>query len=218
MPNARYLQNKINDFGFEVEGFPYQQLEQAIANDQAEFQLEYPILLSGLCTAGVTVFFRRTENGQSYSVDRYRVKFRQGGSRDIERIQMFYTCKGMDISLKEACNLLQGRAINKDMTDDVGMSFNAWVQLNFEEKDQRDNYRFMQYGSEYGFNLEKAIMKYPIRELQTEQGKADLIHSLKKGNQPLVVFEIRQKEKNMLIAACPKYKTITILPVHLRKV
>jgi ribosomal protein L12E/L44/L45/RPP1/RPP2 len=93
-----------------------------------------------------------------------------------------------------------------------GQKYNAWIQLNFGEKDSYDNYKVRQYRPQYGFDLEKTLQKYPIAELKQQDLKTVLIKSLKKGNRHPVTFEKSNKTERMLIEANPQYKTINIFP------
>jgi hypothetical protein len=46
-------------------------------------------------------------------------------------IQTFYTEKGHGITMKEAYNLLDGRAVNKDFQKAEGQKYNAWGKTRF---------------------------------------------------------------------------------------
>jgi hypothetical protein len=42
------------------------------------------------------------------------------------------------VTLKEAFNLLEGRAAHKELSGKEG-KFNAWIQLDFKEKEENGN-------------------------------------------------------------------------------
>jgi len=135
---------------------------------------------------------------------------RRGDDPETDRTQTFYISKGTGITLKEAFNLLQGRAVNKDLTNVEGEKYNAWLQLNFEEIDINHNYKVRQFSKQYGYDLEKVLEKYPIRELQLEESKILLFKALKRGNLQPVHFLKANKAEKMFVEACPQFKTINI--------
>ena len=98
-----------------------------------------------------------------------------------------------------------------------GEKYKAWIRLDFGEKDLHDNYKIKQYGLRYGYDLEKVLEKYPIRELQEEKTKAELYRSLQRGNRQSVTFDKPTKSERMYIEANPMFKTINIYP-HVVKV
>src|SRR5882672_1512693 len=131
-------------------------------------------------------------------------------------MQTFYIFKGTGITLKEAFNLLQGRAVNKNLTNLDGEKYNAWIQLDFGTRTSGNNYRVRQFRAQYGYDLEKILYTYPIRELQEDELKANLIRSLKKGNIHPVTFAKTNKIEKMYIEACPQFKTISIYSLAVR--
>ena len=100
--------------------------------------------------------------------------------------------------------------MNKDLVSMEGQKYNAWIQLDFGEKDQYNNYKVRQFREQYGYDLEKTLEKYPIRELGNTELRADMIKSLKKGNRHAVSFDKITKTEKMFIEANPQFKTINI--------
>src|ERR1044071_10399868 len=102
-----------------------------------------------------------------YFFNSYQLNLKQENTSDIMK-QTFYINKGNNITLKEAYNLMNGRAINKDLTNKEGQVYNAWVQMDFKETDKNGNYQLKHYHQNYGFDLEKELTKYSIKELENE--------------------------------------------------
>jgi hypothetical protein len=48
---------------------------------------------------------------------------------------------GMTVKPKEAYNILQGRAVFKEIISPKSDKYNAWLQLNFKELDAYGNYK-----------------------------------------------------------------------------
>lgn len=100
--------------------------------------------------------------------------------------RLFYFTKNSGITAKEAYNLLSGRSVNKDLTNKEGQPYNAWLQLDFNEKDKNDNFKVKQYHQGYGYELEAVLNRYPIKELGNDEEKVKL-KSLEKGKAGLFV-------------------------------
>jgi hypothetical protein len=91
-------------------------------------------------------------------------------------------------TLKESYNLLSGRPVFKDLVNQEGQAYQAWVKLNFKNTQQNGNFEIKQYHTNYGFNLEKTLANYPIKELTNPQYKASLMDSLHRGNLQKATF------------------------------
>jgi hypothetical protein len=55
-----------------------------------------------------------------------------------------------------------------------GHEYQAWVKLNFKNTMNNGNYEMKQYHTNYGFDLEKTLGHYPIKELANPQYKESL--------------------------------------------
>ncbi|MDP4150054.1 MAG: hypothetical protein Q8927_14650 [Bacteroidota bacterium] len=210
--NLEFLQDSLKYLGFGEKLLLNQQLEESIAGEPKEFQLDTEHFFDEDHKLELALYFRRSEQADMYFFNKYEARLRSATDLELDRAQVFYISKGRGVTLKEAFNLLQGRAVNKDLTDADGQKYNAWIQLNFLEKDQYDNYKVKQFRPQYGYDLEKTLEKYPIKELKNEELKAGLIRSLKKGNLHPVSFQKILKTEKMFIEANPQYKTINIFP------
>lgn len=128
---------------------------------------------------------------------------------DNEKVsQTFYLNNGKGVTAKEAFNLLEGRAVNKDLVKKQGEKYNAWIQLDFAHKKPDEPFKVKQFHSNYGFDLEKELAKYPFRELSDQAQKDDLIKSLKKGNLHSVNVETAEGNRKQFIKASPEQRTI----------
>jgi hypothetical protein len=123
--------------------------------------------------------------------------------------QTFYVNKG-GITMKEAYNLMEGRAVYKDLTNKEEQIYKAWVQLDFKEADTNGNFKLNHYHQNYGYDLETALSKHPIKELQNPEYKKYLIDSLKKGNLQSATFIKDGNENKQYIEANPQFKTINV--------
>jgi hypothetical protein len=208
--NLEFLQSSLKYLGFGEKLLLNQQLTEQVAAEPKEFKLETAAFFDEDHKMEVTLHFRRSDQLDMYFFNKYDARLSSGEDTEPERAQTFYINKGWGITLREAYNLLQGRAVNKDLVSMEGQKYNAWIQLNMEEKDQHNNYKVKQFRAQYGYDLEKTLENYPIRELKNAMLKANLIRALRKGNRHPVSFDKSGKIEKMFIEANPQYKTINI--------
>ncbi|HEY4063791.1 MAG TPA: hypothetical protein VGM30_17905 [Puia sp.] len=210
--NLAFLQDSLKYLGFGEGGVLDEQLKGEISRESKEFQLFTEAYFDENSKLEAALHFRRGDLSDMYFFNKYEALLRYSVESMPERGQTFYINKGAGITFKEAFNLLQGRSVYKNLVNLDGEKYNAWLQLNFEEKDHHGNYRTKQFGVRYGYDVDKILEKYPIRELQHEETKAMLIRSLRKGNLQLVSFIKSSKTEKMYIEVNPQYKTLNIYP------
>jgi len=209
--NLSFLLDSLKFLGFGERPALNEQLEERITQEVPEFQLYTESFYDEDYKLETLLHFRRAEKYDMYFFNKYEALLRRGDDPETDRTQTFYINKGTGITLKEAFNLLQGRAVNKDLTNVEGEKYNAWLQLNFEEIDLNHNYKVRQFGKRYGYDLEKVLEKYPIRELQLEESRVLLLKALKRGNlQPVHLLKANNKTEKMFIEASPQFKTINL--------
>jgi hypothetical protein len=67
-----------------------------------------------------------------------------------------------------------------------------------------------QFSEQYGYDLEKTLSNFPIKEMGSEEQKLMLISSLKKGNVQQVTMERDGSQSKYFIEAVPQYKNINV--------
>ena len=113
---------------------------------------------------------------------------------------------------------MNGRSVNKDLVNAEGQKFNAWLQLDFSQSDDKGGHKFRQFHTGYGYNLENELAKHPIKELGDQLSKERLMQSLERGNLHQVTFVKGDREDKMFIEANPQFKTLNIYNGELKKV
>jgi hypothetical protein len=127
--------------------------------------------------------------------------------------QTFWIEKGKGFTAEQAANLIQGRSVYRDDLLNVGgNAYKAWVKLDFDKpKDRHQNYSTNQYHDpSYGFNLEKTLDKYNIKELADPAKRELLEASLRSGNRPMVTSVKEGQEVKLYIEAVPRYSQINM--------
>ena len=218
--NLDYINNQIKYLGF-GEGY-HEALKEAMnptaiesGSDKIDFTISKefysPLNSEKKQEVDFTLHFGKGKESNMYFLNSYSAQVK-GLQEDTKEAQKFYINKGKGITAKEAFNLLSGRAVNKDLTNKEGVTYNAWVKLKpAEDNGERKNRDFQIFGENYGFDLEKTLSKYPIKEMETPEASDKLMNSLKKGNLQAVTFSQNGEEATKLISANPQFKNLDVL-------
>lgn len=217
----------IKNFEFLRDGLRYMGFGDKL-NNELEIKLkeqpdEFKLNLVGEFTkngvndkVNYTLDFKKSDQTDMFFFNRYQATLKNENP-ELERSQTFYVTKNSGITAKEAYNLLSGRAVNKDLSTKEGQPYNAWLQLDFQEKDKNDNYKVKQYHAGYGYDLEMTVAKYPIREQVEPDQKASLLKSLEKGNMTQVTFVKEGRDEKMFVTANPQFKTLDLYDSQMQK-
>lgn len=212
--NFEYLRDQIKFTGF---GEALEDnLKTAIEKGKPEFKLNH-YTQYGNDTVTTELNFSKSKQSDMYFFNSYQVGLQKEGTP--ERLeQTFYINKGNNITLKEAYNLMSGRSVNKDLTNKEGQVFNAWIQMDFKQSSENGNFKLKHYHQNYGYDLEEALSKHPIRELTNSEFKNNLIESLKKGNLQSATFQKDGVDQKHYIEASPQFKTINVYDGNMQRV
>ena len=210
--NLDYLKDNLKYLGFGEKLYP--ELEKNIQQGSPEFSLKLQNEYNK-DKMEAQLHFRRSEQSDMYFFNRYDAKI---ATNSDAHSQTFYLNKGYGVTLKEAYNLLSGRSINKDLTNKEGQLYNAWVQLDFKQSDEKGNFKMKQYHQNYGYDLEKVLNNHPIKELTNEQDKTRLMESLNKGNRQSVTFIDNGSEQKHYIEANPQFKSLNVYDAGMKRV
>lgn len=208
--NYAYLKDQIKYSGF-GEGLD-EELRTAIESGKTDFKLKHYTKYEE-DKLETKLSFSKSKQTDMYFFNSYRVSLQKESSPDNLE-QSFYMNPGNNITLKEAYNLMSGRAVNKDLTNKEGELFNAWIQMDFKQSNESGNFKLKYYHQNYGFELEKALSKHPIRELSNDEFKEKLMESLKKGNLQSVTFQTDGGNVKHFIEANPQFKTINVYDLN----
>ncbi|MBS7233972.1 hypothetical protein KHA90_23470 [Flavobacterium psychroterrae] len=212
--NFEYLRDQIKytGFGEALES----QLKEKMQKEEPNFTLTHNAQY-GNDTATATLNFKKSDQSDIYFFNSYKVELQKENSKENLE-QTFYINKGSNITMKEAYNLMEGRSVNKDLTNKEGEIYNSWVQIDFKQSETNGNFKLNHYHQNYGYDLEAALSKHPIKELETPKYKEDLINSLKKGNLQSATFQKEGNEIKQYIEASPQFKTINVYDSNLQRI
>lgn len=204
--NFEYLSDQIKYTGF-GEGHT-EKLRENLLAQAPSFTLVHQNQY-GNDKVQATLQFRKSDQSDMYFFNSYKVELDKENAKNTME-QTFYINKGSNITMKEAYNLMEGRAVNKDLTSREGEAYNAWVQLDFKETDNSGNFKQNHFHQNYGYDLEQALAKHPIKELENPEQKVDLLNSLEKGNRQAVQFVKDGQEVRHFVEANPQFKSINV--------
>jgi len=213
--NLDYINNQIKYLGF-GEGHS-EALKEAMREGREK--IDFPIskeFYSPLNSekkqeVDFTLHFGKGKESNMYFLNSYSAQLK-GLPEDNNESQKFYINKGKGITAKESFNLLSGRAVNKDLTNKEGVTYNAWIKLKpSEANSEKGNRDFQIFGENYGFDLEKTLSKYPVKEMETPEAADRLGNSLKKGNLQAVTFSENGQEATKFISPNPQFKNLDVL-------
>lgn len=213
--NFEYLRDQVRYSGF---GDSLQsELREKMQQGPASFELFHNASFGKDRTAAV-LYFRKSDQQDMYFFNKYLVVLRPEDPMRITE-QTFFINKGNNITLKEAYNLLSGRAVNKDLSNKEGQVYNAWLQLDFKQSEGNGNFAIRQFHQNYGFDLERALTGLPIKELGNEQEKSRLLESLRKGNlHPVTLLQTDGREAKHFLEVSPQFKAVHVYDEQLRRV
>ncbi len=211
--NFEYLKDNIKYQGFGET--LYGDLENQLKKGESEFNLGFKTQLNKT-DIEATLHFKKSDSTDMYFFNKYAIRV-SNEKKDETMAQTFYMNKGQGITLKEAYNLLNGRAVHKELTDKQDQKYQAWVQLDFGVKDKNGNYERKQFHQNYGYDIKEALSYYPIKEMMKEEEKEKLVRSLEKGNLQMVTLETPAKDIKVFIEASPQFKSVNLYDSSLKR-
>ncbi|WP_254412121.1 hypothetical protein [Dyadobacter diqingensis] len=205
--NFEYLRDQIKFTGFG------QDLEAALKENLAKAQTEFRLAHTaqyGKDELSSSLHFKKSSQSDMYFFNSYSASLKKQNETDAVKQTFYINREGGNITQKEAYNLLDGRAVNKDLVSKEGKLYNAWVQLDFKESALNGNFKFKQFSEKYGFDLEKSIAKLPIKELSDNSDKTRILESLRKGNRQAVTLSSNGSDQKVFIEANPQFKAVVV--------
>ncbi|WP_276347940.1 hypothetical protein [Daejeonella sp. JGW-45] len=205
--NVEFLQSQLKNFGFGET--LNKDLASGIQKGLKEFQLqtEIPHFNNRM---DYTLHLRKSDTTDMYFINRYDASLKHSDA-SLDKSQTFYVNNGSSITAKEAFNLLEGRAVHKELKTQEQVKYKAWIKLDFDTKTDSGNHKIKQFGEKYGYDLEKALDGFTIKELADPNQKVDLMRSLERGNvQSVTVVRDGGKEARYFIEASPQYKNVNV--------
>jgi hypothetical protein len=212
--NFKYLNDQIRYTGFGDDH--YRELKEKIQSQVPEFTIAHHAVF-GDEQAKAELYFKKSQQSDMYFFNRYALEMKNQNNESIYA-QSFRISREFSITLKEGYNLMNGRAVYKEINPKEGEKYHVWFQLNLKETDLTGNFKMKQFHEKYGYHLQESLAKYPIKELSTEQHSESLLRSLERGNRQSVKITHEGKEQKMFIEANPQFKSLNIFNSEMLRV
>lgn len=211
--NLQYLTDNIKYMGF-GENLKAD-LEKNMNEGKAEFQLNYSAEINKK-PFEATLNFRKSDSTDMYFFNNYQATLEKSNGEKVD--QTFYLNKGKGATAKEAYNLLDGRAVHKELVTKEGQQYKAWIQLDPNNRDTNNNAVVKQFHENYGFDLKASVEKFPVVELKDPEKEKTLMQSLQKGNVQSVTIEKDGNNHKVFIEADPQYKKVNLYDANMKPV
>jgi len=212
--NFEYLRDQVKFTGF-GEGLE-NELKESILQGKENFTLQYHAQYQQDYLQA-TLNFNKSKETDLYFFNSYKMELQKAGnSTDLS--QQFYIHKGNNITMKEAYNLLSGRSVYKELINQKGEGYKAWIQLDFKQTDNHGNFKMNQYHENYGYDLNKEVEKHNIEQYTNLQYREDFLDSLKKGNLHAVNIQKGDESVKVFVEANPQYKSVNIYDTNFKKI
>lgn len=194
-----FIENQFKRIGAK-EAFTDNLIEQMKAGVQ---NIEHPFDKMYDGNAAKALFYlKKSDSSDLYFLNKYDLGIRKDGQTN-EVKQTFYLNDfkksntkeewnpnrfNTTFTFKEAVNYSLGYPVLKTFKNQSGEEYHAWVKANFKNKLSNGNYEMNQYHLKNGFDLEKVLSNFSIKELANATYKERLIESLQRGNLQSVTF------------------------------
>ena len=209
MKNYDYLKNQVKFLGF-GENLD-NDLKEKIQTQDQDFTIPHQTKF-GQDEVSSTLHFSKSKESEMYFFNGYDLALKQPGKDDVLN-QSYYVGKENNYTLKERYNMLDGRAVFKELNKlvEVGegdekklkatdQTYKAWKDLDFKQTDKQGNF----LTKTMFWDHVKLLEKYPLKELETPYDRSRLIASLEKGNVTKVTVIKDGEEIKGTMAANPR--------------
>ncbi len=213
--NYDYLSKQLRNTGFGDE--LNEQLKEKMQKQEAQFALTFQKSY-GKDETVATLHFKKSEESDMYFYNRFSLMLQSEKHPDAIKQTFYINPKADNITLKEAYNLMSGRAVHKELSNKEGEKYNAWLQIDFKDTDMNGNYKMKQFHQNYGYDLKAVIASYPIKELADDLQKQRLMESLERGNRQSVTMDLGGKEVKIYIEASPQFKSLNLYDADMKRV
>ena len=211
--NFSYLTKRLQEAGFG------QDLNEALQNmllDQpSSFELPHKVCF-GKQVLEVKVYVKKWKEADEAKVNLYYIqKFHASLSREyrVDPIEQdfYFGNTTPSVTIQQAYNLLCGRAVYREnLSNKDKVTYNAWVQLDFNQTDSKGNYKWQYYTDNYGYDVVEELLKYPIVGLTIPAAADALVSALQQGYREEVSMLVCGKQESYYLEALPKFKSLVV--------
>lgn len=207
--NLEFLKERLYFLGF------IEKLNKALEDKMKTGDKEFKLAIDAdLESKGATknlkyvLDFAKSDKQDRYFLNSYTATMKNGDS--VEASQKIFLNYGSGMSARESFNLLEGRSVHKTLKNREGEPYNAWLKIDVTQQDKYGNNKLKPYTSGWNYDLSSQLHKLPIKELQDNSQKDELLYKLKKGDLVSVNFVIDKQDVKRYIEANPAGRNVLI--------
>lgn len=197
---------------------PVTDLLNKLKEGKDDFQLIHQKKIGNDTVTARLNFKKSDQDASMYFFNSFDVLFKKQGEQETMQ-QNFRISYGNDFRFDEAYKLMNGRSINKTfvMTDkqdrDIKQEINATAYMDFKNADRYGNFEIVKV---YGYDLEKKLEGYPIKELENEAIKSEIISDLKKGEIIAVTMNTKNGDIEMRMTANAQFDSLNLYDAKMK--
>ncbi|RWU08125.1 hypothetical protein [Pedobacter chitinilyticus] len=214
--NFDYLAKQLAYSGFSE--ISQQELEKKMLKDKEEFSIEHSAMI-GKDKVHVTLNFAKGKNRpelsdkEYYFFNSFDMQLQKEGQENAikQNFGMYY---GNSFSMHEAYNLMDGRSVNKTFISKDKEPYNAWAYIDFKKTTDDGNFQMKRA---FNFDLDKALQKLPIKNIEVEKVRENLAANLGRGTIQMVNFVYGDREEKRYIEAAPRYNGINLYDENMKR-
>lgn len=206
--NSEFLKRALLNLGFGEQ--LNHELDKQVSQKSPEFKLNAQNEYNGQ-KVDYLLHFKAGDNADMYFFNKYDAAFQKENGK--EQHQTFYINKGNGVTAKEAFNLMEGRAVFKQMTNKQEEKYHTWIKLDDKDLTDAGNKRIKQHS----FDVEKFLDGKGIKQMENPSSKEELVRSLKKGNRQMITIDQKGTDDKFFIAANPQFKTVDLYDSQMKK-
>lgn len=204
--NFEYIAAQVKYSGFGEE--PASQIRQNIEAGAETFSVNVRKKVED-AFADAELHFSRSKEHDFYFFNRFDLSVHKPESPDIMQ-NTFNVYKSHGYTLKEAYNMLHGRAAYIKKKNTEGKEYYTWDMLDLSDRNKHGNHPILTYGESRGFRMEQELDKMPIKGVSHPDDLKSLHVSLERGNLQHVRFGTGDDVSSLYLAANPKRNRIDI--------
>lgn len=205
--NQQYLEGQLKFAGMGDDLFKNAAFVQLFEKGMQEVQFNMQKKI-GDKEANVTLHFFKPDDSDKYFFRKFEIGINHPDNVELGSQTFFIDNKtnnkelqsANNFTLKEAFNLLEGRAVEKNFTDKDGTLYTTWAKLNFTDRDKWNNYPIIKKNFNLEEKLDKAHAQLTIVECNEPIYKNDLMNSLKRGNVQSVNIRVEGNKEKIFMA------------------
>jgi len=161
--------------------------------------------------------FNRSKESDMYFFNGYKVTTTPENQKEAMTQHFYVNHKGQNVTLKEAYNLMNGRAVFKqEWSNKENQLYPAWLKLDFTSPDDRGNFKLKPYNENYGFKLDEAVSKHPEIKIVGEAAAQQLAKDLQRGNRVPVTISKDGASAQIYIEASPTTHGLNVYDANMK--